>query len=157
MTMPAERTRAVLQTREFLQWVLSSETTLEVLIQAKRDARALLRHYPSQADMNIAHHACPSWFGEALQRSGWRSPDDAYRPIGEGDFEGHEFEARPSNEDELYAKAMSLAEPGTEPSALLSTCLRQFIERQSAQRLSELGRSTPDLETPPRRRSEPKT
>ena len=63
----------------------------------------------------------------------------------------------PSNDDELYAKAMSLAEPGTEPSALMSTFLREFIERKAAQRLAELGGSTPDLEIPPRRRSEPKT
>lgn len=92
MTMPFERTRAVLQTREFLQWVLSSETTLETLVQAKREARALLRHYPSTSDMNIAHHVCPNWFGATRERSGPTAPDDAFRPIGEGDFAGHEFE-----------------------------------------------------------------
>lgn len=57
MTMPFERTRAVLRTREFLQWVLSAEATSETLMQGKREARALLRHYPSTSNMEIAHHA----------------------------------------------------------------------------------------------------
>jgi len=96
MTMPFERTRAVLQTREFLRWVLSAEATSEMLMQAKREARALLRHYPSTSDMEIAHHACPMWFGAARERSGPTSADDAYRPIGEADFTGHEFEVGPT-------------------------------------------------------------
>lgn len=60
-------------------------------------------------------------------------------------------------DDELYAKAVSFAEPGTEPSALIATCLRLFIQRQSAQRLSELGGSIPDLDDVPRRQTDPKT
>lgn len=45
MTMPFERTRAVLQTRDFLQWVMSADATAETFTQAKREARTLLRHY----------------------------------------------------------------------------------------------------------------
>ena len=85
MTMPFERTRAVLQTREFLRWVLSAEATSEMLMQAKREARALLRHYPSTSDMEIAHHACPMWFGAARERSGVTSADVVERPIADGD------------------------------------------------------------------------
>ena len=70
MTMPFERTRAVLQTREFLQWVLSAEATSEMFMQAKREARTLLRHYPSSMDMHLAHLACPQWFGPTLERNG---------------------------------------------------------------------------------------
>ena len=96
MTMPYERTRAVLQTREFLQWVLSADATSETSMQAKHEARALLRHFPSTSDMEIAHHACPMWFGAARERSGPTSPDDVDRPIGEGDFTGHEFGEGPT-------------------------------------------------------------
>ena len=96
MTMPHERTRAVLQTKDFLRWVLSADATSETLMQAKSEARALLRHFPSTSDMEIAHHACPMWFGAARERSGPTSADDAFRPIGEGDFAGHEFEVGPT-------------------------------------------------------------
>lgn len=68
MTMPFERTRAVLQTREFLQWVLSADASVESLMQAKREARTLLRHYPSSIDLHLAHLACPMWFGATLER-----------------------------------------------------------------------------------------
>lgn len=45
MTMPHERTRAVLETREFL---LSLKQNLAVPDDVRRTARALLRHYPEQ-------------------------------------------------------------------------------------------------------------
>lgn len=70
MTMPCERTRAVLQTKELLQWLMSVESTSENLMQAKREARRLLRHYPSSMDMHLAHLACPQWFGPTLERNG---------------------------------------------------------------------------------------
>lgn len=43
----------------------------------------------------------------------------------------------------------------TDRTALLHVVLRAFIERESARRLARLGGSEPDLEAPPRRRSEP--
>lgn len=90
MTMPFERTGAVLQTREFLQWVLSAEATSETLMPGKREARALLRHYPSTSEREIAHHACPMWFGAARERSGVTSADVVERPIVDGDSVGQE-------------------------------------------------------------------
>lgn len=60
-------------------------------------------------------------------------------------------------DDELYARAMSLAEPGTEASLLIATGLRLFIQRHYAQRLSELGGSMPQLEDDSCRRNDPKT
>lgn len=79
MTMPFERTRAVMQTKGFLQWVLSAEATLENLMQAKREARHLLRHYPSSIDMHLAHLACPGWFGPTLDRKGPMPPGEVER------------------------------------------------------------------------------
>ncbi|WP_341481920.1 BPSL0761 family protein [Halopseudomonas nanhaiensis] len=45
MTMPDERTKAVLETREFL---LSLKQNLAVPDDVRRTAQALLRHYPEQ-------------------------------------------------------------------------------------------------------------
>lgn len=51
MTMPHERTRAVVQTHDFLI-ELSRDTSLPERI--RRDARFLLRHYPNRSDMLLA-------------------------------------------------------------------------------------------------------
>lgn len=51
MTMPHERTRAVVQTHDFLV-DLSRDTSLPERV--RRDARFLLRHYPSRSDMLLA-------------------------------------------------------------------------------------------------------
>lgn len=48
MTMPHERTRSVIQTRDFLI-ELSHDTTLPERVC--HDAKFLLRHYPTRADM----------------------------------------------------------------------------------------------------------
>ncbi|QAY90701.1 hypothetical protein CUN63_12490 [Pseudomonas sp. ACM7] len=51
MTMPHERTRAVIQTREFLV-ELSREDSLPERV--RRDARFLLRHFPAERDVLLA-------------------------------------------------------------------------------------------------------
>lgn len=51
MTMPCERTRAVVQTYDFLV-ELSSDTSLPERV--RRDARFLLRHFPSKDDVLLA-------------------------------------------------------------------------------------------------------
>lgn len=90
MTMPFERTRAVLQTREFLHWVLSAEATSEMFVQAKREARTLLRHYPSSIDMHLAHLACPAWFAATLERKGPMPPDEVERLVVDLDSGKHD-------------------------------------------------------------------
>lgn len=55
-------------------------------------------------------------------------------------------------DDELYAKAVSLAEPGVEKSELIMECVMAFIQRQTARRLAALGGQAPDIELVPRRR-----
>ena len=47
MTMPSERTRAVIHTGEFLQ-ALSQDASLPESV--RRQARGLLRHYPSREE-----------------------------------------------------------------------------------------------------------
>jgi Arc/MetJ family transcription regulator len=55
-------------------------------------------------------------------------------------------------DDELFAKAMSLAEPGTDKAELLRRCVQAFIERQAARRLAALGGKAPEINRAPRRR-----
>lgn len=56
-------------------------------------------------------------------------------------------------DDELLAKAQKFTGL-TEKSALVREALKALIERESARRLARLGGTEPNLETPPRRRSE---
>jgi hypothetical protein len=65
MTMPAERTRALMWASEFLQEIQSSESAPEKL---KQQARFILRHYPDSED--IAHTAKTSRAGD------WLAPVD---------------------------------------------------------------------------------
>lgn len=58
-------------------------------------------------------------------------------------------------DDQLFAKAVSLAEPEIEKSELLRECVKAFIQHQSARRLAALGGQAPDIELVARRREEP--
>lgn len=64
MTMPDERTRAVVHTAEFLRDLTMTSVTPEVPRAVREEARRLLRHYPGRGDMTLAHMAMPQWFGE---------------------------------------------------------------------------------------------
>jgi hypothetical protein len=55
-------------------------------------------------------------------------------------------------DDELFAKAVALAEPGIERSELLRQCVHAFIQLQTARRLAALGGRAQDIELAPRRR-----
>ena len=57
-------------------------------------------------------------------------------------------------DDDLFAKALALAEPGVEKSELIRECVKAFIQRQTARRLAALGGLAPDIEIAPRRREE---
>ena len=57
-------------------------------------------------------------------------------------------------DDQLFAKALGLAEPGIEKSELIRECVKAFIQRQTARRLAALGGLGPDIDLAPRRREE---
>jgi len=67
MTMPDERTRAVLQTRAFLLELMDSEASPGLPDSVRREARALLRHFPGSGDLLLAHHALPERFGKPAE------------------------------------------------------------------------------------------
>lgn len=62
MTLPDERYRAVLAAERFLTDLLDPRKTPRVPAAIRQQARAVLRHYPSQWDMDRAAHSCPEVF-----------------------------------------------------------------------------------------------
>lgn len=65
MTIPAERTRAIIYTKQFLEQLLVPRLTPDVPDSVRATALGLLRHYPGIAELEIAHYALPEWFGPA--------------------------------------------------------------------------------------------
>lgn len=63
MTVPEERTRAALQTRQFLKELATCNPKSGAPEHVRAEAIRLLRHYPSPSDMDIAHWYAPFWFG----------------------------------------------------------------------------------------------
>jgi hypothetical protein len=64
MTLPDERYRAVIQTRKFLEELL---TTPRLPSAVKNNARWCLRHYPTDWDMKVATRDCPDIFQERME------------------------------------------------------------------------------------------
>ena len=56
-------------------------------------------------------------------------------------------------DDELLAKAIKLVGP-MDRTTVLNESLKALIERESAKRLARMGGTEPELNAPPRRRSE---
>ena len=55
-------------------------------------------------------------------------------------------------EDELYERALAMAEPDMEKSELFREAIKTFVRIQAAKRLVALGGSMPDIKDIPRRR-----
>ncbi len=64
MTLPDERYRAVIQTQRFLLELL---TTPRIPKKIKDQARACLRHYPSEWDMERASDGSPDVFQKRME------------------------------------------------------------------------------------------
>ena len=63
MTIPYERTRAVIETYELLMRLQDPRETPRVPRWLREEARKLLRHYPTYATIQLAHKALPLFFG----------------------------------------------------------------------------------------------
>jgi hypothetical protein len=63
MTMPHERTRALVHTRAFLESLVEPSRTPRVPRSIRQQARALLRHFPGYAAIDMAHMTCPHLYG----------------------------------------------------------------------------------------------
>jgi hypothetical protein len=68
MTTPAERTKAVVDTRDFLEMLTTAEeVTIRGLVQSV--AIGLLRHYPLNVDLDVSASALPDvWTHPTAER-----------------------------------------------------------------------------------------
>ncbi|WP_408514635.1 BPSL0761 family protein [Paraburkholderia sediminicola] len=65
MTTPAERTKAVVDTRDFLEMLASmDEVTINGLVQSV--ASGLLRHFPNNIEIDVSAAALPSVWAPPL-------------------------------------------------------------------------------------------
>jgi hypothetical protein len=67
MTLPDERYRSVVQTRRFLLDLCNPEHTPRVPKLVRETARSMLRHYPSDWDMQLAAEGSPEVFQERME------------------------------------------------------------------------------------------
>lgn len=63
MTMPDERTRSVLQTKQFLEELARAQIP-GVPDEVRMEARRLLRHFPQKYDLVFSAQACPDLWAE---------------------------------------------------------------------------------------------
>ena len=63
MTVPSERTRAVIVTREFLLDLITPSKTPKVPRAIRERALRCLRHYPGEYDLMRAHQRVPEVWG----------------------------------------------------------------------------------------------
>jgi hypothetical protein len=64
MTLPAQRTRAILWVRRFLLSLLDPRETPRVPRPIRDEARRVLRHYPLEHDIQRAATEAPDTFGQ---------------------------------------------------------------------------------------------
>lgn len=60
-------------------------------------------------------------------------------------------------EDELYAKALELADPKMDKADLFREAVKTFVRVRAAARLAALGSAAPEMRDIPRERAEEKT
>lgn len=63
MTIPFERTRALIQTYQLLNRLQDPRETPRVPRWLREEARTLLRHFPNYAAIEMAHKALPHLYG----------------------------------------------------------------------------------------------
>jgi len=64
MTVPAQRTFAIVQAHAFLQDLLNPKVTPRVPKAVREHAKWLLRHFPEPSTVVTAHNLCPMPFGQ---------------------------------------------------------------------------------------------
>ena len=63
MTIPFERTRALIETKLFLLELTDPKITPRVPRAIRGKAKSLLKHYPTYAEVEQAHKALPDTYG----------------------------------------------------------------------------------------------
>ncbi|HAG2284224.1 TPA: type II toxin-antitoxin system VapB family antitoxin [Salmonella enterica] len=57
-------------------------------------------------------------------------------------------------DDELYALALEMAEPGMDKADIFREAMKTFVQVQTAKRLASLGGASPEMHSVPRRRED---
>lgn len=78
MTIPSERTFAVVYAHAFLKDLLDPKVTPRVPKDVRATAQWLLRHYPEPSIVRTAHDLCPLLFGPLPDHM--PSHTDVHRP-----------------------------------------------------------------------------
>lgn len=58
-------------------------------------------------------------------------------------------------DDDLYEKALEVADPAMDKADLFREAMKTFVRVQAAKRLASLGATMPEMQDVPRRRGEP--
>jgi Arc/MetJ family transcription regulator len=58
-------------------------------------------------------------------------------------------------DDDLYDKALEVADPGMDKADLFREAIKTFVRVQAAKRLAALGGTVPNMQAVPRRRAQP--
>jgi hypothetical protein len=82
MTIACERTRAVLNTEQFLRDLMDPKKTPRVPRSIREQAYRLLRHYPSKYDMEVTVEEGSSRFGDDANPFGTKSLEEMLRGRG---------------------------------------------------------------------------
>ncbi|WP_408388948.1 BPSL0761 family protein [Paraburkholderia sediminicola] len=69
MTTPRERTLSVIRTRRFLQMVATA-SAIDASDRIRHRAEVLLRHFPDDADLELAAEGRKGWFAVLSRRAG---------------------------------------------------------------------------------------
>ena len=85
MTLPHQRTRALLKTIRLLGSLADSGITPPVPEGVRFVAMNLLKDYPTLAEIELIHHALPALFDSVIQRQPEGMPARRPRPLQEGE------------------------------------------------------------------------
>jgi hypothetical protein len=78
MTLPYERTRAVIQTEAFLIEIANGTKYKRVPRDLKYMALSLLRHYPGTSDLKMTHNGWGSKLHEFMFECPFGDPDEPF-------------------------------------------------------------------------------
>ena len=84
MTIPSERTRALIHTYELLERLQDRRATPRVPGWLREHARALLRHSPDRSSIQLAHLALPHLFGPVPRQGQPTGVEDPGGPVDGG-------------------------------------------------------------------------
>lgn len=76
MTLPYERSRAVVRTEEFLRRLINPKLTPGISRDVRDEALILLRHYPSRSDIKFTANGWGSKLHEFMFECPFADPDE---------------------------------------------------------------------------------